>query len=95
MSPILVLLIDFNSAAEKTFTKLPKDVRIRIERFLRERVARQDNPRRYGKALTGPIWSGHWSYRVDDYRIICLLKDRTVHIVDVGHRSKIFRRRWR
>ena len=35
----------------------------------------------------------YWSYRLGDYRLICEIKDQklVVLVVDIGHRSDIYR----
>lgn len=45
-----------------------------------------------GGPLTGKL-NEYWRYRVGDYRILCLLKDREliVSVVEIGHRSDIYR----
>jgi mRNA interferase RelE/StbE len=65
----------------------------RILDYLRKRVATLENPRLVGRALTGSDYGHLWRYRVGDYRILCELRDRTlvVLVVDVGHRSEIYR----
>ena len=62
-----------------------------IADYLLERVAGQNNPRRFGKALTGEL-AGHWRYRVGDYRVICRHEDEQliVLVVEVGHRRHVY-----
>ena len=50
-----------------------------------------DNPRRIGKALHGRF-SGHWRYRVGDWRVICDIQDAAlvVLVVEVGGRSDVY-----
>ena len=65
---------------------------MRILRFLAERVATLENPRRIGEALKGPP-IGLWRYRVGDFRIIVQIEDRrvTVLVLDLGNRKEIYR----
>src|ERR1700739_1590325 len=74
--------------AKKNLAKLDPQVAQRLTSFLRERVARLENPRSLGEALTGSELGGLWRYRVGDYRIVCDIQDRRIVILvlHVGHR---------
>ena len=84
--------IEFDPAALKELNKLDKPVEQRILKFLRERVARLDDPRQIGASLQGTL-SGLWKYRIGDYRLICSLEnDRLVVLVlRVGHRREVYK----
>jgi mRNA interferase RelE/StbE len=84
--------IEFAASAEKELAKLDNVVIRRILSFLHERLAKADNPRSLGKALTGPL-GDFWKYRVGDYRVVCDIRDRQIMIlvVRVRHRSKVYR----
>jgi mRNA interferase RelE/StbE len=45
-----------------------------------DRVAKQDDPRALGKALTGPLGT-LWRYRIGDYRAICEIQDGATRIL--------------
>jgi mRNA interferase RelE/StbE len=77
----------------KELSKLDKPVEKRILKFLRERVAKLDDPRQVGARLQGAM-TGLWKYRVGDYRLICSLEsDRLVVLVlRVGHRREVYKR---
>jgi mRNA interferase RelE/StbE len=85
--------IEFDPAALKELEKLDKSVERRILRFLRERVAKLDDPRQIGARLQGTL-SGFWKYRVGDYRLICSLKSErlVVLVLRVGHRREVYKR---
>lgn len=85
--------IEFDPAALKELSKLDKPVEQRILKFLRERVARLDDPRRIGASLQGTL-SVLWKYRVRDYRIICSLEDDrlVVVVLRIGHRREVYKR---
>jgi mRNA interferase RelE/StbE len=85
--------IEFDPAALKELSRLDKPVEQRILEFLRERVARLDDPRQIGASLQGTL-SGLWRYRVADYRLICSLEnDRLVVLVlRIGHRKEVYKR---
>lgn len=85
--------IEFDPAALKELSKLDKAVEQRILKFLCERLARLDDPRKIGASLQGTL-SGLWKYRVGDYRLICSLEnDRlAVLVLRIGHRGEIYKR---
>ena len=57
-------------------------------------IAKLEDPRSRGKALTGNL-AGLWRYRVGDYRIICDIEDGVllILVVDVAHRREVYQRR--
>jgi mRNA interferase RelE/StbE len=78
--------------AERRLRKFAERDRTRILRYLSERVATAEDPRRIGEALKGPP-PDLWRYRVGDYRIIAKIED--VHIavlvLEIGHRREVYR----
>jgi mRNA interferase RelE/StbE len=60
---------------------------------MRERVARLENPRSIGEALTGSTLGNYWRYRVGDYRIICEIQDKKLFVfaLRIGHRREVYR----
>jgi len=85
--------IEFAPEAVRELNKLDSQISRRILKFLRDRVAKLDNPRSIGSALQGPRLEEFWKYRVGDYRIICRIDDERVVILvlRVGHRKEIYR----
>ncbi len=83
--------VTFKDEALKQLRKLNPNVQQRITNYLKTRIATDEDPRRFGKALTGDL-KGLWRYCVDEYRIVCLLENQTltVLVVKIGHRSKIY-----
>jgi mRNA interferase RelE/StbE len=82
--------IVFSDTAEKNIATLDKPIKRRIINFLETKVAPDPN------ILRQPLHGnkrGLWKYRVGNYRIICNIKSRllTVLIVDIGHRSEVYR----
>lgn len=73
--------------------RLDKVVARRIRQYLIDRVAVADDPRALGMALQGSERSGHWRYRVGDYRLVCEIQHNrlVVLVVEVGHRREIYR----
>ena len=84
--------VEFHRAAVSDLRKLGPDGERRVLRYLRERTASSNDPRRFGHALTGDR-KGLWRYRVGDYRIVASIEDDrfVVLVVTVGHRRQVYR----
>lgn len=89
--------IDYTQTAKRQLKKLDKPVARRILNFLDDRVAKQDDPRTLGKALSGPLGT-LWRYRIGDYRAICEIQfgqmqggGPRVLVLQIGHRSEVYR----
>jgi mRNA interferase RelE/StbE len=84
--------IEITRTAEKQIMKLARPAQKAIQRFLRERLASCDDPRKWGKALHGGK-HGLWRYRVGDYRLICDIRDHVISVVvlEIGHRKDVYR----
>ena len=80
--------IDFTKAADKALRKLDRPTAGRVLDELEE-IAKLDDPRSRGKALTGNL-AGLWRYRVGDYRVVCDIEDGVlvILVVDVAHRRE-------
>ncbi len=85
--------VELDPATVRDLDRLDKQIARRILTFLRERVAKLDDPRSVGQALQGPKFGELWKYRVGDWRIICKIEDEriTVLVLRIGHRSKIYK----
>ncbi|TMJ80753.1 MAG: type II toxin-antitoxin system RelE/ParE family toxin [Alphaproteobacteria bacterium] len=84
--------VEFHRAAVSDLRKLGPDGERRVLRYLRERIASSNDPRRFGHALTADR-KGLWRYRVGDYRIVASIEDDrfVVLVVTVGHRRQAYR----
>ena len=84
--------IEFDSEAEDDLEKLDREIQRRIIRYLRDRIATENDPRRFGAPLRREL-SGLWKYRVGDYRIICRIeaKKLVVYVIRIGHRREIYK----
>ena len=62
-----------------------------LTQWMRKNLEGCENPRRYGKPLSGDR-QGEWSYRVGDYRIIAEIHDSRILIMvmTVGHRREVY-----
>ena len=86
----MVWQIKITNTAKKQLVKLDRQVQSEILRYLRDRIATNEDPRRYGAPLRREL-TGRWKYRVGAYRLICEIQDEKilVLVLMVGHRSKI------
>lgn len=91
MAESRVWRIEFDSDAARDLRKLGSEPQRLILRYLRQRIATSEDPRRFGRPLTGDL-KGLWRYRVGDYRIVASIEqDRfVVLIVTVGHRREVY-----
>lgn len=84
-------IVEFDDAARKELRKLDRQAQQEILRYLRERIATDEDPRRFGKALSRELAS-LWRYRIQNYRIICNIEDQklTVLVLRVSHRKDVY-----
>jgi mRNA interferase RelE/StbE len=87
----LIWTVEFDDAAAKELRKLDRQAQHDILRYFRERIATDEDPRRFGKPLSGNL-AGLWRYRVRDYRMICHIEDDKlmVLVVRVSHRKAVY-----
>lgn len=83
--------VEFDDAAAKELRKLDRQAQQEILRYFRERIATDEDPRRFGKPLSRDL-AGLWRYRVRTYRMICYIEDDklVVLVLRVGHRKDIY-----
>jgi len=88
---MLAWRVEFDRDAARDLRKLDVPGQRRILRYLRERIATDEDPRRFGHALTGDL-KGLWRYRVGDYRIVASIADErfVVLVVTVGYRREVY-----
>ena len=91
MSETRAWRIEFDSEAARDLRKLGTVGERVIIRYLRQRIATSEDPRRFGKPLTGDL-KGLWRYRVGSYRIVAAIEDDrfVVLVVTVGHRREVY-----
>ena len=84
-------VIEWDDDAIKQFAKIGGSNRAAISKYLNERIAGKNEPRRFGKALSREL-KGLWRYRVGDFRIICRIEDHrlVVLVVGIGHRKEVY-----
>lgn len=83
--------VEFGDAAARELRKLDRQAQQEILRYFRERIATDEDPRRFGKPLSRDL-TGLWRYRVRTYRMICNIEDDklVVLVLRVGHRKDIY-----
>jgi mRNA interferase RelE/StbE len=83
--------VEFDDAAAKELRKLDRQAQQEILRYFRERIATDEDPRRFGKPLSRDM-TGLWRYRVRDYRMICNIEDQklVVLVIRAGHRKEVY-----
>lgn len=84
--------VDYTKQARKILNKMDSQIRDKIYNWINKFLEGCENPRQYGKALTGNF-AGNWRYKTGDYRIIADIQDDKIIILvtDVGHRKEIYR----
>ncbi len=84
-------IIKFSETAIKQLKKIDIAASKRIMKYLRDRLMNQDDPTVFGKPLLHDK-SGLWRYHIDNYRMICEIKNDEVIILvlRVGHRKDIY-----
>ena len=83
--------VEFDDRARRELRKLDAKIQQTILRYLRERIAVAEDPRRFGKPLRHNL-AGLWRYRIEDYRLICRIEDErvVVLVLQVGHRRDVY-----
>ncbi len=84
--------VEWDDRARRELRRLDRQAQREILRYLRERIATEEDPRRFGKPLLREM-QGLWRYRVGDCRVICGIEDDrvVVLVVRVGHRGQVYR----
>jgi mRNA interferase RelE/StbE len=86
--------IEYAESVRKPDSKLDPQTRNKIRSYLEEKIAKLDDPRSQGKALTGPL-GGLWRYprrRLSDHLRHCR-PALVVVVVKIDHRSSVYRER--
>ena len=85
--------INFSPLALKDLERLDKPIYKAVLSYLYKRLETEENPRRFGKPLSGNF-KNFWRYRVEDYRIICEIKDHEFEVmtVKVAHRREVYKK---
>jgi len=83
--------VRISEQARRELRALDHQIQRQIFRYLQERIETDEDPRRFGKALTSDK-SGLWRYRIRDYRIICDIQDAKliVLVLRADHRKEVY-----
>ncbi|MCX7326089.1 MAG: type II toxin-antitoxin system RelE/ParE family toxin [Hyphomicrobiales bacterium] len=83
--------VELDAGAADDLRQLGATDRQHVLSYLRTRLATPDDPRRFGKALTGDL-KGLWRYRIGDIRMIVSIKDETVTVLvlRVAHQREVY-----
>lgn len=81
--------IEYEEEASRELIKLDRQAARHIKNYLDERIATDDNPRRFGESLAENL-AGFWKYRIGDYRAIVEIQEDNivVLVVRIEHRSR-------
>jgi len=84
--------VEWEDEAVKELKKLDTRAIRAIVRFMRDKIASEEDPRRFGEPLRKDL-KGLWKYRIGSYRVICSIEDKqiVVLVVRVGHRRNVYR----
>lgn len=87
----MIWRVEFDDRARKELRRLDPQAQRVILAYLRNRIATQEDPRRFGDPLRKNL-SGFWKYRVGPYRVICEIQDGAVivRVVRIGHRKNVY-----
>jgi len=82
---------EISDEALKLMRKLGTEGKRRIFAYLDNNISGCDDPRQFGKSLTGDLGE-LWRYRTSHYRIICKIQDEllVVLVVRAGHRKDVY-----
>ncbi len=83
--------VTWDERALKELKKIDKQAQKDIIEYLKKRIATEESPRRFGKALSGNK-AGLWRYRIKDYRLICNIEDGNliVLVLRASHRKNVY-----
>ena len=83
--------VEWDDRARRELRRLDHSVQRTILRYFSERIATDEDPRRFGKPLRHTL-QGLWRYRIGDYRALCHIEEErlVVLVLAVGHRRQIY-----
>lgn len=84
--------VEFSIEAANYIKKMDNSTRTTLLKWINKNLINCEDPRIHGKSLTGNK-KGIWRYRVGNYRVLCDIQDEilTILVLEVGHRSKIYK----
>ena len=87
-------IVELSNDALKSLVKMKKKnpmEALRIYNWIEKNLSGCEDPRKFGKPLTGQ-YKGSWRYRIGDYRVIAEIHDDvvTILVLDILHRSTVY-----
>ena len=84
-------IVEWDDRARKELRKPDQQLQKNILKYLRERIAVCDDPRRFGKPLSYDK-HGLWCYGVKNARIVCRIEEEAllVIVIKVGYRKDVY-----
>ena len=88
----MIWKVNLSKSATQELHKLSSVLQNDILKYLRERIATSEDPRRFGKPLSYDK-HGLWRYRIQDASVVCKIyeDELLVLVVRVGHRKDVYR----
>jgi mRNA interferase RelE/StbE len=83
--------VEFDPDGLEDLRRLDRSVQRSVLKYVRERLATPEDPRRFGKPLSGGL-KNLWRYRVGDFRLVCDIREDqlAVLILRIGHRRNVY-----
>ncbi len=83
--------VEWDEGARRELRRLDRQVQREMLKYFSERIATDEDPRRFGRPLQHEL-QGLWRYRIGDYRAICHIEDEqlTVLVLKVAHRRQVY-----
>lgn len=83
--------IEWDERARRELRRLDRQVQRDILKYFSERIATDQDPRRFGKPLQHEL-QGLWLYRIGNYRAICHIENDSlvVLVLALGHRRQVY-----
>lgn len=78
----------YTKKVKKSIGKLDTSIKVLIKSRIDKNLINIENPRLYGKALTGNLHN-YWRYRVGNYRIAFEIKDNELIVLAVDENRGI------
>jgi len=84
--------VEWDERARRELRQLDRQIQRTILRYFSERIATDDDPRRFGKPLRHEL-QGLWRYRIGDYRAVCQIENEllVILVLAVNHRRQVYR----
>ena len=80
--------IKLTEKAEKQFSKLPRNIQKNIAKAIEEKLSVDPD---FHLSLLSGYKENFYRFRVNNYRLLCLKRDREIIIIAVGHRKDVYK----